>query len=103
MPAVQFDAVTKRYDKVVALRDLSMSIEQGEMFGLIGPDGAGKTTTIRLMCGLLKPNGGTVRVHGERWNAVSDEPLPEHTPVRVVDVRGLTLRVTRAEHSGGAT
>ncbi len=47
--------------------------------------------------------GGAVRIHGERWNAVSDEPLPEHTPVRVVDVRGLTLRVRRAEHSGGAT
>jgi len=47
--------------------------------------------------------GGTVRVHGERWNAVSEEPLPEHTPVRVVDVHGLTLRVVRAEHSGGAT
>src|SRR5687767_3081263 len=64
MPAVQFDTVTKRYDKVVAVRDLSMSIEQGEMFGLIGPDGAGKTTTIRLMCGLLKPNSGSVRVLG---------------------------------------
>lgn len=47
--------------------------------------------------------GGAVRVHGERWNAVSDEPLPERTPVRVVDVHGLTLHVTRAEHSGGAT
>src|SRR5918995_2653300 len=74
MPAVQFDTVTKRYDKVVAVRDLSMSIEQGEMFGLIGPDGAGKTTTIRLMCGLLKPNNGSVRVLGR-------DPVKEHLHV----------------------
>jgi ABC-2 type transport system ATP-binding protein len=49
MPALELDNVTKRYDTVVALRDLSMQIEPGEMFGLIGPDGAGKTTAIRLM------------------------------------------------------
>src|SRR5688572_19331462 len=74
MPAVQLDTVTKKYDKVVAVRDLSMSIEQGEMFGLIGPDGAGKTTTIRLMCGLLKPNSGSVRVLGR-------DPVKEHLHV----------------------
>ena len=66
--------MTKRYDKVVALRDLSMSIEEGEMFGLIGPDGAGKTTAIRLMCGLLKPDGGTVRVLGR-------DPVKQHLDV----------------------
>ena len=57
--ALELDRVTKKYGDVVAVRDLSMSIERGEMFGLIGPDGAGKTTTIRLMCGLLKADGGT--------------------------------------------
>lgn len=74
MLAVQIDAVTKKYDTVVAVRDLSMSIEQGEMFGLIGPDGAGKTTTIRLMCGLLKPNAGRVRVLGR-------DPVKDHLHV----------------------
>ena len=58
--------VTKKYGEVVALRDLSMSVEAGEMFGLIGPDGAGKTTAIRLMCGLLKPDGGTRARAGPR-------------------------------------
>jgi ABC-2 type transport system ATP-binding protein len=51
-----------------------MSIEPGEMFGLIGPDGAGKTTTIRLMCGLLKPDAGSVRVLGR-------DPVKEHLAV----------------------
>jgi ABC-2 type transport system ATP-binding protein len=62
--ALFLDRVTKKYGEVVAVRELGMSIERGEMFGLIGPDGAGKTTTIRLMCGLLKVDAGTVRVLG---------------------------------------
>ncbi|HKY21234.1 MAG TPA: ABC transporter ATP-binding protein [Vicinamibacterales bacterium] len=74
MHALDLERVTKRYGVVVAVRDLSMSIEAGEMFGLIGPDGAGKTTTIRLMCGLLKTDGGNVRVLGR-------DPVKEHRHV----------------------
>jgi ABC-2 type transport system ATP-binding protein len=74
MKAIELDRVTKKYDNVVALRDLSLGVETGEMFGLIGPDGAGKTTTIRLMCGLLKADGGTVRVLGR-------DPVKAHLAV----------------------
>jgi ABC-2 type transport system ATP-binding protein len=74
MSAVQLEAVTKKYGDVVAVRDLSVSVEPGEMFGLIGPDGAGKTTAIRLMCGLLKPDGGSVRVLGH-------DPVKDHLRV----------------------
>jgi ABC-2 type transport system ATP-binding protein len=73
-PAVQLESATRTYGKVVAVRDLSMSIEPGEMFGLIGPDGAGKTTTIRMMCGLLKPDSGSVRIAGR-------DPVKEHVRV----------------------
>src|SRR5690349_17843314 len=62
--AIALDRVTKKYGDLVALDDVSVSIRSGEMFGLIGPDGAGKTTSIRLMCGLLRPQSGTVRVVG---------------------------------------
>jgi ABC-2 type transport system ATP-binding protein len=62
MAVISFDRVSKRYGQTHAVRELSLSIERGEMFGLIGPDGAGKTTTIRLMCGLLPPDGGAIRV-----------------------------------------
>jgi len=62
--AVLFDGATKRYGRVTALNALSLSIPRGTMFGLIGPDGAGKTTAMRLACGLLRPDGGTVRVLG---------------------------------------
>src|SRR5690349_16158743 len=74
MKALELNNVTKKYEKVVAIRDLSFSVETGEMFGLIGPDGAGKTTTIRLMCGLLKPDEGTVRVLGR-------DPVTAHLAV----------------------
>jgi ABC-2 type transport system ATP-binding protein len=70
-PALALDRVHKKYGSVVAVRDLSLSVERGEMFGLIGPDGAGKTTTIRLMCGLIASDAGTVRVLGR-------DPVREH-------------------------
>jgi ABC-2 type transport system ATP-binding protein len=60
--AVTLDRVAKRYGGVEAVADLSLSVAAGEMFGLIGPDGAGKTTTIRLVCGLLAPDAGTLKV-----------------------------------------
>jgi ABC-2 type transport system ATP-binding protein len=62
MPSISLDRVTKRYGAATAVNELSFSVERGEMFGLIGPDGAGKTTTIRLICGLLPATSGTVRV-----------------------------------------
>ena len=54
--AIALDRVSKRYGASQALSDLSLTVERGEMFGLIGPDGAGKTTTIRTICGLLRPD-----------------------------------------------
>jgi ABC-2 type transport system ATP-binding protein len=63
-PVITFDGVTKRFGATVAAAHLSFSVGRGEMFGLIGPDGAGKTTTIRLMCGLLHPDGGRIGVLG---------------------------------------
>ncbi len=62
--ALELDGVTKRFGSTEAVRGISYAVNQGEMFGLIGPDGAGKTTTIRLLCGLLSPTGGAIRVLG---------------------------------------
>jgi len=72
--AVVFDRVSRRYGDVQAVRDLSLSVAAGEMFGLIGPDGAGKTTTIRMMCGLLRADSGSIRVLGL-------DPIRQHREV----------------------
>jgi ABC-2 type transport system ATP-binding protein len=69
--ALHLENVVKRYGKVTALDGVSFDVRQGEMFGLIGPDGAGKTTTIRLLCGLLHADGGAVRVLGK-------DPVADH-------------------------
>ena len=60
--AVQFTGVEKRFGGATALAGLTLDVRKREMFGLIGPDGAGKTTAIRLLCGLLHVDAGTVRV-----------------------------------------
>jgi len=72
--ALLFEAVTKKYGSMVAVDHLSFEVDRGEMFGLIGPDGAGKTTSIRLLCGLLRPDAGTIRVAGH-------DPVAEHRAV----------------------
>jgi drug efflux transport system ATP-binding protein len=73
-PALSLKAVVKKYGGVNALRGVSFDVQPGEMFGLIGPDGAGKTTTIRLLCGLLHPDGGSVRV-------LDRDPVKQHRQV----------------------
>jgi ABC-2 type transport system ATP-binding protein len=74
MDAIRFEAVTKKYGTVTALENTSFDVKRGEMFGLIGPDGAGKTTAIRLACGLLRPDTGKVAVLGR-------DPASEHAAI----------------------
>lgn len=63
-PAVETRGLAKRFETVEAVRSLDLSIGEGEMFGLVGPDGAGKTTTLRMLCGILSPTAGEVSVLG---------------------------------------
>jgi ABC-2 type transport system ATP-binding protein len=67
------EGLTKAYGRLVALRDLSIEIKAGEVFGLLGPNGSGKTTTIRLLLGFLKPTRGRSRVDGlDCWRQSPD-------------------------------
>jgi ABC-2 type transport system ATP-binding protein len=61
---VRLTGVTRRYGALVAVDDLSLEVRRGEMYGLIGPDGAGKTTTLRMVLGLLAPDAGTIETCG---------------------------------------
>lgn len=64
MNAIEVNSLSKGYGKVQALRDVSFSVGRGEMFGIIGPDGAGKTSLYRILCSLLLPDDGTASVDG---------------------------------------
>jgi ABC-type multidrug transport system ATPase subunit len=64
LPAVAVEGVTKRFGDATALAGISFSVEPGELFGFIGPDGAGKTTLFRTLTTLLVPDSGTARVLG---------------------------------------
>jgi len=64
VPAIQLEHVLHRYGATVALRDLSLTVAEGEVFSLLGHNGAGKTTTVRIINGLLAPASGSVRVFG---------------------------------------
>lgn len=69
--------LTRSFDQLIAVNRLTLSVQEGEIFGLVGPDGAGKTTTLRLLCGLMNPTSGTATVAGhdvaKNISAVKDE------------------------------
>jgi len=82
--AIAFESVVKRYGEIRAVDGVSFAVAPGEMFGLIGPDGAGKTTSIRMACGLLRPDGGRVTVFDR-------DPAREHRAV-TMDIGYLSQR-----------
>ncbi len=63
-PIIATHHLSRRFGKLVAVRDVSFEVEAGEIFGLLGPNGAGKSTVIRMLCGILDPSGGSGTVVG---------------------------------------
>ena len=86
-PAIALEGLTKHYGRVVALQDLSLTVEPGEVFGFLGANGAGKTTAIRLIMDLLRPTAGRAAVLGFDCRRQSIEArrrigyLPGETPM----------------------
>jgi len=72
-PAIETHGLSRTFGTTTAVRDFTLTVEQGEMFGLVGPDGAGKSTLIRLLCGLLKPSGGRSFVLGCNLDTESEK------------------------------
>lgn len=86
MPSLELKSVTKRFGNSTAVNRLSLKLETGEVFGLIGPNGSGKTTTLKMVCGLYRATRGSIRVSGfdvlkssykSKWHIgyVPDEPV----------------------------
>jgi ABC-2 type transport system ATP-binding protein len=84
---VVVDRVTKRFDKTLALDEVSLEIRQGEIFGLLGPNGAGKTTLIRTILDIIRPDSGRVEIFGRAFQS-SDRDRIGYLP----EERGLYAR-----------
>lgn len=70
---IETSDLSRIFGSITAVNRLRLSVREGEMFGLVGPDGAGKTTTIRLLCGILAPTSGTAAVLGKDIVRESDQ------------------------------
>jgi len=64
MLSIQTTNLTKSFESLTAVKDLNLEVKTGEIFGLVGPDASGKTTTLRMLCGILPPDGGGAIVAG---------------------------------------
>jgi len=92
--AIEFENVWFSYDRSTVLQEVSFSLEQGEFLGIIGPNGGGKTTLLKLMLGILKPDRGRIRILGQAPHDASHRVgyVPQGTdfnrgfPVSVLDV-----------------
>ena len=63
-PVLEVRELTKRFGQLLAVKEVSLTIEEGEVYGLIGPNGAGKTTIIKMIVGLLPPTEGQIQIMG---------------------------------------
>jgi ABC-2 type transport system ATP-binding protein len=63
-PTIEVKDLTRRFPDLVAVENLAFSVNRGELFGLVGPDGAGKTTTLRMLAGVLRPSSGDAIING---------------------------------------
>ena len=61
-PIISIQNLRKKFGNIIAVDGISFNVEKGQMFGLVGPDGAGKSTTIRILCGLLSSDEGDVKI-----------------------------------------
>lgn len=101
--AMELEGVCFSYEKTEVLKDVSFRLRQGEFLGIIGPNGGGKTTLVRLMLGLLRPDRGKIRILGQEPNAASRRvgyvpqsmDLSRAFPISVMDV-ALMGRLARA-------
>ncbi len=92
-PIIQVDGLVKRFAAFTAVDRLSFSVNRGEIFGLVGPDGAGKTATMRMLAGVMRPDGGAIVIDGV--DAVADpegiKPHVSYMPQRFGLYEDLTV------------
>lgn len=94
--AVRADRLTRRFADLVAVDRLSIEVKPGELFGLVGPDGAGKTTTLRMLAGVMRPTAGDAEISG--ISVVKDPERVKHEIAYMSQRFGLYTDLTVAEN-----
>jgi ABC-2 type transport system ATP-binding protein len=95
MHAIEIHHLTKRFDGVAAVDDLSFFVDAGTITGFLGPNGAGKTTTLRALLGLIRPDDGTTTINGVQYAACE---RPAGTVGAVLDAAGAHPSRTARDH-----
>ena len=99
-PVIEFDRVSFSYQGTPVLNDVSFRVQAGEFIGIIGPNGGGKTTLLKLMLGFLKPARGTIRIFGEKSGAHSEINKLAYVPQSVRFDREFPISVEEVVLSG---
>jgi branched-chain amino acid transport system ATP-binding protein len=94
VPLVEARDLSKRFGGIVAVENLDFAVAPGELVGLIGPNGSGKTTTINMLTGHLAPGGGDVLVHGQRANGLAASDFATMRIGRTFQITQLFSRMT---------
>ena len=92
-PIINTYGLTKTFGKLVAVNNINLEVMRGDVFGFLGPNGSGKTTTIRMLLGLLRPSAGSIRLFGM--------DLPTHQQEILPRIGAITAAPRRHEHSCG--
>jgi len=95
-PMVELDGLTRRFGELTAVDALTLTVGRGELFGLVGPDGAGKTTTLRMLAGVLRPTAGDAKLDGV--SVVRDPEAVKHHIAYMSQRFGLYTDLTVAEN-----
>lgn len=85
-PCIEVSNVNFKYGQNTVLEDISFDIKKGEYLGIIGPNGGGKTTLLNIILGLLQPQSGTVKIHGEKVQNIKDRSFIGYVPQRASQI-----------------
>jgi len=92
------EGVSSRYGKVLAIHDVDLKVEEGEVVVLIGANGAGKTTLLRTICGALRPSKGRILFQGQEIDGLKPHSIVKMGVVQIPEGRGMLSRMTVREN-----
>ena len=81
-PCIEVSGVHFKYGDITVLENISFTVKKGEYVGIIGPNGGGKTTLLKVILGLLKPSKGTIKIHGQKVDELRDRSFIGYVPQR---------------------